>query len=85
VEALFHIIAYIYNEQTLPWIENVPSEIEFADLSEYILIRRYKSYDYFSNLIANIFPESIKEAFQYVRSLKFAEEPNYDKISCLIS
>ncbi len=73
---MLHIVYYIFNNETLPWIENLSGAI--PDISSYVINNRFRKYAEYSNKIKANLPGPLKIAYSYIRSLSFEEKPDYD-------
>jgi hypothetical protein len=73
---LIHIVYYIFNNESLPWIENLSGSI--PDISSYVINNRFKKYAEYSAKIKANLPTPLQIAYSYIRSLSFEDRPDYE-------
>ncbi|MFS8160058.1 MAG: hypothetical protein ACMG6E_07575 [Candidatus Roizmanbacteria bacterium] len=80
---MLHIVYYIFNNESLPWIENLSGAI--PDISTFVINSRFRKYTEYSNKIKANLPSPLRIAYSYIRSLSFDEKPDYDYLSELFN
>eukprot|EP00347_Sterkiella_histriomuscorum_P013920 403362850 len=78
LESLFYLVSFIMNDLSLPWIENIQESGAIPDIFQYIIKRRIRNFSKYSEVVARGLPLQLRQAFLYIRSLKFDETPNYE-------
>jgi len=78
LEALFNIIFYLWNRESLPWLENL-SEVQ-GDISKHVFTLRNQNYLQYCKKIQADLPRTLQPAYEYVMSLHYDQKPDYSYI-----
>ena len=75
LEALLYVIFYLWNQESLPWLENLSPSV--GDISKHVFKTRHYNYVEYCKQVKAGLPINLQKAYKYIMNLDFEEKPDY--------